>query len=58
MKTTEWLKRHTQHVPLSQNTEEEAQGKELEAVWDDTNESNEEVVWKTERKGLKVLKST
>ncbi len=53
----ERLKIYTQHVPLSQNTEEEVRGKELEAVWDDTNEWNEESVWKAERKGPRVLKS-
>ena len=34
----ERLKIYTQHVPLRPNTEEEVQVKELEAVWDDTNE--------------------
>ena len=43
----EWLKRYTQHVPLRQNTEEKVRGKELQEVWDDTNEWNWEVVWKT-----------
>ena len=32
------VKIYTQHVPFSQNTEEEVRGKELEAVWDDPNE--------------------
>ncbi len=30
-----------------QNTEVKVRGKELETVWDDTNEWNEETVWKT-----------
>ena len=34
----ERLKIDTQHVPLSQNTEEKVQGKGLKAVWDDANE--------------------
>ena len=32
------LRIHTQFVSLRQNTEENIRGKELEAVWDDTNE--------------------
>jgi hypothetical protein len=36
--TNERLKINTQHVPLRQNTQEKVQGKELKAVWDDTNE--------------------
>ena len=35
---------NTPHVPIRQNTEEKVRGKELEAVWDDTNEWNEESV--------------
>ncbi len=54
----ERLKIYTQYVPMRQNTEEEVRGKELETVWDDSNECNEEEVWKTERKGPRVLKST
>ncbi len=56
--SNEKIKIYTQDVPLSQNTEEEVRGKDLEVVWDDTNEWNEETVWKTERKGPRVLKST
>ena len=36
---------NTQHVPLRQKSEEKVRGKELESVWDDTNEWNEESVW-------------
>ncbi len=53
--TNERLKIYTQHV--SHNGEEKVRGKELEAVWDDVNDCNEEEVWKTERKGLRGLKS-
>ena len=49
----ERLKIYTQYVPIRQNTEEKVRGKELEVVWDDTNEWNEEVVWKTERNSKK-----
>ena len=41
---------NTQHVSLRQNAEEKTRGKELEVVWDDANEWNEETVWKTEMK--------
>ena len=34
----ERLRIYTQHVPLRQNTEEKVQGKELKAVWGDTDE--------------------
>ena len=34
----ERIKIYTQHVPLRQIAEEKVRGKELEAVWDDTNE--------------------
>ena len=30
-----------------QDVEEKVRGKEIEEVWDDTNEWNEEAVWKT-----------
>ncbi len=49
---------YTQHVPLRQNVEEKERGKELKAVWDDENEWSTKSVWKTEKKGPKVLKST
>ena len=55
--TNERLKIYTQYVPPSQNTEEKVRRKELETVWDDVNEWNEEAVWKTEMKGPKGLKS-
>ena len=34
----ERIKIYNQHVPLRQNTEEKVRGKDLEAMWDDTNE--------------------
>ncbi len=34
----ERIKIYTQHVTLRQNTEEKVRGKDLETVWDDTNE--------------------
>ena len=49
--SNERLKRDTQHLPLRQNVEEKVRGKDLEAVWDDVNEWNEEAVWKTEMRG-------
>ena len=42
--TNERLKIYTQYVPPSQNTEEKVRRKELETVWDDVNEWNEELV--------------
>ncbi len=42
---------NTQYVPIRQNTEEKVREKELESVWDDINEWNEEEVWKTEMRG-------
>ena len=55
--SSERLKRDTQHVPLRQNVEEKVRGKELKAVWDDTNKRNTEGGCKAEKKGPKVLKS-
>ena len=53
----ERLKIYTQYVSCRQNVEEEVEGKELEAVWDDVNEWRTEEGRKTEKKGPKVLKS-
>ena len=47
----------TQHVLLRQNAEEIVRGKEVDAVWDDANGWNEEVVWKAEMRGPGGLKS-
>ena len=52
------LKRDTQYVPISQNTEEKVRGKGLKTVWGDTNEWSTEGGWKAEKEGPKVLKST
>ena len=54
----ERLKRDTQYVPLSQNTEEKVRGKGIKTVLDDVNEWSTEEGRKTEKKGPKVLKST
>ena len=51
-------KKNTQHVSLSQITEEKGRGKGLEPVWSDENGWNEKVVWKTEIKGQGGWKSS
>ena len=53
----ESLKIDTQHVPLTENTEEKVRGKELKMVWDDANERSADEGCKAEKKGPKVLKS-
>ncbi len=57
MMSTKTIERLKQTLPFKKNVEEKVRGKELEKVWDDTNEWNEEVVWKTEMRGPGGLES-
>ena len=43
-KAIDRLKINTQHMPFRENTEEKIRGKDLEVVFDDVNEYNEESV--------------